>query len=252
MFDRARIILRDEHGVAMFENPARWDDLKAMSFETPARLTRGSHPSLPYAKMPEFVAELRARDAIAARALKFLILSNVRTDAVLTASWPEFDLEEAIWTVPLANLKDRAHGKEGFRVPLSARAIEIVQEMAKGRVSSFVFPGQLKGRPFSNVAFLTLLKRMNGDDNKWIDPASGKHITAHGFRASFRTWAEELAIFPHAVVEQAMGHQVGNQVERVYRRTDVLAKRRALMHAWAAYCEPLKGSNVINLCRAHS
>ena len=77
----------------------------------------------------------------------------------------------------------------------------------------------------SNMALLTLLKRMNsGADKKWIDPANGRRITAHGFRATFRTWAEEVATYPHAVIEQAMGHQVGNQVERSYRRTDVLEK----------------------------
>jgi integrase len=88
------------------------------------------------------------------------------------------------------------------------------------------------------MAFLELLKRMNAGDAKWIDPASGRMITPHGFRATFRTWAEEVATFPHAIVEQAMGHQVGNEVERAYRRTDVLLKRRELMAAWAAFCEP--------------
>ena len=63
-------------------------------------------------------------------------------------------------------------------------------------------------------------------------------ITAHGFRATFRTWAEEVATVPHAVIEQAMGHQVGTQVERAYRRTDILDKRRALMETWAQWCEP--------------
>jgi integrase len=75
---------------------------------------------------------------------------------------------------------------------------------------------------------------MNAGDVKWIDPTSGRRITAHGFRATFRTWAEEVATVPHAVVEQAMGHKVGNEVERAYRRTDLLAKRRELMDAWAA------------------
>jgi integrase len=111
----------------------------------------------------------------------------------------------------------------------------------------YVFPGQSRGAPLSNMAFLTLLKRMNAGEAKWIDPARSRPITAHGFRATFRTWAEEVATVPHAVVEQAMGHQVGNQVERAYRRTDVLDKRRELMDAWAAYCEPLAGEKVIPL-----
>ena len=103
------------------------------------------------------------------------------------------------------------------------------------------------------MALLTLLKRMNsGAEKNWIDPASGRRITAHGFRATFRTWAEEVATFPHAVIEQAMGHQVGTQVERAYRRTDVLDKRRQLMDTWAQWCEPEPSSNVVQLARANS
>jgi integrase len=246
VFEYARIRLRDDHGIAMPDNPARWDDLKAMGFEPPEKLSRGSHPSLPHARLPAFMAKLRERDAIAARALEFLILANVRTDAVLKARWDEFDLDQAMWTVPLANLKDRKHRKEGFRVPLSPRAVEIVSGMQAIRISQFLFPGHVRDKPFSNMALLTLLKRMNSvDEDKWIDPANGRPITAHGFRATFRTWAEEVTGFPHAVIEQAMGHQVGTQVERAYRRTDVLEKRRDLMEAWATYCEPAAGGNVV-------
>ena len=250
VFEHARVVLRDEHGIATQDNPARWADLKAMGFETPAKLTKGSHPSLPYNQMAGFMADLRARDAVAARALEFLILTNVRTDAVLKAAWEEFDLDQALWTVPLANLKDRKHRKEGFRVPLVARAVEIVRQMRAGRVSRFVFSGQARGKPLSNMALLTLLKRMNsGADKNWIDPASRRRITAHGFRATFTTWAEEVATFPHAVIEQDMGHQVGSQVERAYRRTDVLEKRRQLMDAWAEWCEP-KADNVLAFAKS--
>ena len=244
VFEYARIRLRDDHGIAMPDNPARWADLKAMGFEPPAQLSRGRHPSLPHERLPGFFADLRQRDAIAARALEFLILTNVRTDAVLKLKWPELDLDQAIWSVPLANLKDRKFRKEGFRVPLSARAVEIARAMEKIKVSDFVFPGQAPGKPFSNMAFLVLLKRMNATaTEKWVDPTDRRPITAHGFRATFRTWAEEVTGFPHAVIEEAMGHKVGGQVERAYRRTDVLEKRRELMTTWANYCEPRRESN---------
>src|SRR3984957_18999480 len=102
LFQRARILLRDEPGISMADdNPARWADLKAMGFEPPAQLSRGRHPSLPHERLPAFFAELRVRDAIAARALEFLILTNVRTDAVLKVTWQELDLGQAIWSVPL-------------------------------------------------------------------------------------------------------------------------------------------------------
>jgi integrase len=238
VFEHARIVLRDEHGIIIQANPARWDDLKAMGFGPPAKLSRGNHPSLPYGQVGAFMADLRVRDAVAARALEFLILTNVRTDAVLKATWDQFDLEQAVWTVPLTNLKDRKHRTQGFRVPLVQRAVEIVRQMNEARVSRYVFTGQVHDKPLSNMALLTLLKRMNLGEKKWTDPARDRPITAHGFRATFRTWAEEVATFPHAVVEQAMGHQVGTQVERAYRRTDILDKRRHLMEAWARWCEP--------------
>jgi integrase len=186
--------------------------------------------------MRPFISALRTRDAVAARALEFLILTNVRTDAVLKARWEDFDLDQSLWTVPVANLKDRKYRREGFRVPLARRAVGIVREMQKITTSEYVFPGQATKKPLSNMALLTLLRRMNVAHEKWVDAADGRPITAHGFRATFRTWAEEVTGFPHAVIEEAMGHQVGNQVERAYRRTDVLEKRRELMDAWANYC----------------
>ena len=113
VFEYARIRLRDDHGIAMPDNPARWADLKAMGYEPPTQLTRGRHPSLPHERLPGFFADLRARDAIAARAFEFLILTNVRTDAVLKVKWVELDLDQAIWSVPLANLSRRSRNQGG-------------------------------------------------------------------------------------------------------------------------------------------
>jgi hypothetical protein len=107
VFDRARVILRDEHGLTMARNPVDWSDLKALGFEAPRQLSRGRHPSLPHDQAPDFMAELRKREAVSARALEFLILTNVRTDSVLKATWDAIDFGKALWTVPLTNLKDR-------------------------------------------------------------------------------------------------------------------------------------------------
>ena len=141
VFDRARIILRDEHGIAMNRNPAEWSDLKALGFDAPRELSRGHHPSLPYDQTAEFMTDLRGREAVSARALEFLILANVRTDAVLKATWEQFDLDAALWTVPLASLKDREHRTESFRVPLSPGAVEIVREMEKRAPFALRVPG---------------------------------------------------------------------------------------------------------------
>jgi integrase len=115
--------------------------------------------------------------------------------------------------------------------------------MEAARVSQFVFPSP-SGKAFSDMATVILLKRMNSGETKWTDPADGRTIVAHGFRATFKTWCEETAHFPHSIVEEAMGHVVGGAVERAYRRTDVLEHRRKLMEAWANHCEP-KAANVV-------
>ena len=88
------------------------------------------------------------------------------------------------------------------------------------------------------MAMLTLLRRMNSPAPRWVDTATGKLITAHGFRATLKTWADEIVTFPHAVVEMTLGHAVGNAVERAYRWTDLLDQRRKFMDVWAEHCEP--------------
>lgn len=248
VFEAARIRLRDEHGIT-FANPALWADLKAMGFEAPQQLTRGRHPSLPYQQMPEFMAALREREAVAARMLEILILTNVRSGAARAATFDQFDLEAGVWSIPVANLKDKKTRKEPFRVPLSPRALEILKEMQAARVSQFVFPSPT-GKAFSDMATVILLKRMNSGEVKWTDPTDGRAIVAHGFRATFRTWAEEAVAFPHHTIEEAMGHVVGGAVERAYRRTDVLEQRRKLMAAWANHCEPSAGGNVLKFTKS--
>ena len=92
---------------------------------------------MPFDEVPEFMVALRERDGIAARALEFAILTAARSGEVFGASWGEFDLEARVWTVPAARMKA---GRE-HRVPLSARAVEILREMEQRRLSDLVFPG---------------------------------------------------------------------------------------------------------------
>jgi integrase len=136
----------------------------------------------------------------------------------------------------VAHLKDRKHRKQPFRVPLCPRALEIARDMM-ALPSAYLFPG-LRGKPLSNMAMLTVIRRMNRVENdRWVDPTYDppRPVVPHGFWATFRTWAEESTGFPHAVVEEAMGHQVAKKTERSYRRTDVLDRRRELMNAWGAH-----------------
>jgi len=101
-----------------------------------------------------------------------------------------------------------------------------------------VFPGLKPGKPLSNMAMLSVLKDMNYDESgkpRWIDPKSGRSITPHGLRATFRTWGEDAG-FSRDLLEESLGHQIGTAVERAYRRTDSFDRRRAIMQAWADFC----------------
>jgi len=167
---------------------------------------------------------------MAALALEFLILTATRTAEVIGARWSEIDLGAKVWTIPAARMKA---GRE-HRVPLSARAVEILDKALESRVGDHVFPGpataKVKDRPLSTNAFRALLIRALGTDKPPITP--------HGFRSSFRDWCGEASTFPRELAEQALAHAVGDAVEQAYRRGDALEKRRLLMDAWAAYLAP--------------
>ena len=154
------------------------------------------------------------------------------------ARWTELDLLDKTWTVPAGRMKA---GRE-HRVPLSARALAILEEMQAHRHADdgFVFPGGKAGKPLSNMAFLMLLRRMDRGD-----------LTAHGFRATFKTWASERTSFQNEIVEAALAHIVGSKVEQAYRRGDMFEKRRRLMDAWAEFCgKPVSQSAVVPLLRS--
>ncbi len=219
-------------GLRSGENPAAWrDNLKEL---LPARqkLTRGHHAALPFERVPEFVAALRRRPGLDARALEFCILTAARSGEVLGASWSEIDIDKAVWTVPARRMKA---GKE-HRVPLTERAVAILREIEPlRREDDYVFPGRKVGRPLSSMAMEMLLRRME------------VAVTVHGFRSSFRDWAGEATNFPREVAEAALAHVISNKTEAAYRRGDALEKRRAMMAAWAAYCEPREpGSTVVS------
>lgn len=200
------------------ENPARWRGHIAQILPARAKLSRGHHKAMPYAEMPAFMSALRAREAMAALALEFTILTATRTSEVLGAIWDEVDLTKAIWTIPAVRMKA---GKE-HRVPLSPRAIEIL-EATKPLGKDWLFPAD-RGGKLSSMAMSMLLRRMKLD------------CTVHGFRSAFRDWSAECTGYAHEVCEMALAHSIGNQAEAAYRRGDLFDKRRRLMADWAAYC----------------
>jgi integrase len=216
------------------ENPARWrghlDHLlpapsKAKSAKR--RVTgKGEHyAAMPFDLVPEFVAKLRAREAVAARALEFTILTAKRTTEVIGARGREFSLTDRVWTIPAGRMK----GEREHRVPLSPAAVAVLEKMGVDPVAHpdrYAFPGAKPDHPLSDMAMLNLLQHRMGHPE----------VTVHGFRSSLRDWGAERTNFPNEVLEMALAHVIDDKTEAAYRRGDLFQKRRQLAEAWAKFC----------------
>lgn len=181
--------------------------------------------ALPYAEIPAALETVRSSTAShAAKAcFRFTVLTAARSGQARGATWHEVDARAREWRIPAERMKShREH-----RVPLSDGALAVladVRPLSGGE--GLIFPSPVRhGRPMSDMT-LTKLLRDNG--------LAGR-ATMHGFRSAFRDWASEQTSAPHAVMELALAHNVGSAVERAYARSDLLAKRRHLMDAWARF-----------------
>jgi integrase len=222
------------------ENPAAWRGhldqlLPKKSQVAPVE----NFPALPYSELPAFMAKLRAKEGVSARALEFTILTVARTGDTIGATRREINKAEKLWTVPAARVK----GKKGARkrdhvVPLTKQALAVLAEVpAEG---DYIFPGGNEGAGLSNAAMSELLKGMG---------YSPEYATVHGFRSTFKDWCGDLTAYPNEMSEIAMAHTVDDKVEAAYRRSDMREKRRRMMADWAAYCggKAIGGDNVVKI-----
>ncbi|SLN09981.1 Prophage CP4-57 integrase [Roseivivax jejudonensis] len=219
-------------------NPAQWKDHLAAILPKPEKVRqKANQPSLPFTRLPSFIAALRARKpSPTSRALEFLILTAARSGEVRGATWSEIDLERGLWTIPAARMK----ASKDHRVPLSEAALAILNGSPRFAGMDLIWPGSGLKKPMSDATLAALLKKMHAADLKaggdgLVDPASGRPATPHGFRSTFRVWASEQTSHPYEMVEMALAHNVGTAVERAYNRTDMVEKRRALMDEWANF-----------------
>ncbi len=198
---------------------------KARTLLGPLKKSTRNHAAMPYRDLPAFMVQLRS-GAISAEymtrlALEFVILTAARSGEVREMPRAEVDLKKRIWVVPAERMKmDREH-----RVPLSSRAIEIVQEADRlRRESPLTFP-MSSGEPMSDMTLLAVLRRAE------------LPVTVHGFRSSFKTWAVEHEEAPDEWSELALAHADDNKTRKSYRRTDFFEQRRDLMERWAQFLE---------------
>ncbi|MEQ3729317.1 MAG: tyrosine-type recombinase/integrase [Tateyamaria sp.] len=177
------------------------------------------HKAMAWQDVPAFYADLMSRNAMAANALRFTCLTGSRTTEVLKMRWEELDFDAGVWACP----EERMKGNEEHRVPLTAQMLEIIEPL-KALRSVFIFEGQKRNHPLSNMAMLMLLRRMGVEG-----------VTVHGFRSTFRDWVSETGKGQWEVAERSLSHKVGSKVERAYARSDLLEKRRVLMEEWSRF-----------------
>jgi integrase len=214
------------------ENPATWKNNLDLEFRPRSQLQPVKpHDDLPYRDAPAFMTALRAIEGVKARGLELLILSGVRTGEICSALGEHFDLDAATWTIPPARQKTgKLTGKEHI-VPLSPAAIACLRKVE-------VVPGR-RVFDFHDRAMYRLNKQIRKD------------CSGHGWRAVLSTWANEQTDFAREIIEATLAHQVGNDVERRYRRTTWIDRRRMLLGQWADFLsgKTVEAENVVELRR---
>ena len=205
-------------GLRTGDNPARWKGNLELSLPKPSKVSKVEHyKALPYPELPKFMRELKAKTTIGAKALQFLILTAGRSGEVRGATWKEIDIAKKVWTIP----GERMKGGKQHTVPLSTAAVDLLKSLP--RDYDHIFPA-VRGGTLSDMTLAKVPRYMGHD------------VTAHGFRATFRTWAQECTSYPDEVCELALAHVNSDSTRAAYARSELIDKRRLLMADWERYC----------------
>lgn len=212
------------------ENPARWEgNLKEVLPAASKINNRKHHTALPFSGVASFMADLRKREGMAARALEFTIITASRSGEVRGMTWDEINLDSKVWTVPAERIKA---GKQ-HKVPLSAEAIKLLKALPRFEKTNHVFPSR-KGGPMSDMSLTAVMRRMGVD------------AVPHGFRSTFKDWARSCTSYPDEVSELALAHVNSDATRAAYARDELLPKRTRMMADWAKYCSnPQKSGDVV-------
>lgn len=230
------------------DNPARWKGNLDALLPKPGKVAKAdNHPALSLGDAPPWFAALRQRDGTAARALELASLCASRSGEVRGMTWDELDLDAGLWIIPGGRMKA---GRE-HRVPLTAEAVTLLRALPRFEGVPYVFAAP-RGGMLSDMSLSAVMRRMQEAEEKqgrkgWIDPRSGRPAVPHGLRSTFRDWTAERG-YDRDMAEIALAHNVGSEVERAYRRSDMLERRRIMMEAWGAFLGGAgAGGNVVAL-----
>jgi integrase len=231
------------------DNPARWAGNLKELLPPPSKVANeGNHPALALDDAPRWFAALQTREGFGARALELLALTATRSQEVRGAAWDEIDMDKALWVIPGARMKmEKEH-----RVPLSARAVALLQALPRLEGNPLVFPAA-RGGMLSDMTLSAAMKRMHEAEIAaggagFIDRTSKRPAVPHGLRSTFRDWVAERTGFPGDMAEVALAHRISNAVEASYRRGDMIEKRRRMMADWADFIAgKVRGGQVVRI-----
>lgn len=221
------------------DNPARWKGNLDAIMPKPGKVAeKDNQPALQLDDAQAWWTALRKRNGMGARALEFLTLCASRSGEVRGAQWDEFeglDGGNPMWTIPA----DRMKASKEHRVPLTPEAVALLHALPRSPESPYVFFAP-RGGELSNATLSKVMRDMQAaavakGGKGWLDRVSKRPAVPHGLRSTFRDWVAERTEYPRDMAEIALAHTVGSEVERAYRRGDMLDKRRALMADWAAF-----------------
>lgn len=240
-----------DEGHRKTDNPASAKTLEVW-IKNQRRAEAQNHPAIQQAEMTKWFSDLCKREGMAARALEFATLCASRSGEVRGATWGEIDLASRVFAIPAAKMKM----KKGHTIPLSDAALAVLKALPTFDADhmnpkALVFPAP-RGGEMSDATISAVMKRMHeakakADGKGWIDPnvlttseaedeePQPRPAVPHGLRSTFKDWATKRG-FDNILSELALAHNVGNEVEQRYRRTDLVEERRAMMNAYAAFC----------------
>lgn len=229
-------------GLRSGANPFQWTGNLEHVLAKPSRLHKVKHhAALPWQEIGAFMASLRERGGLGARALEFAILTAARTSEVLDAPWSEIDLEKKLWTIPAARMK----AQKLHRVPLTDAAVRLLKSLPRAKRSAYVFAGD-DGEPLSDMTMSKLIKDMHAADvaaggDGYLDPHSKRIATPHGTaRSCFKDWARSSTAYANEVSELALAHVDSDETRAAYARDELLPLRTKLMAEWSRYCATLR------------
>lgn len=225
---------RNQYFSREWVNPARWKDHLANRYGKPAKREINGHKYMPPESLPAFISLLREKDTNTALLLEFIALTAARAGEARLMTWDEIDADKNIWNVPAIRMK----GRVAHTVPLSPRAVEIIEEMGlRAGNKGYVFAGTVKDSAVGETMPRWLMRKM------------GVTASPHGFRKSFKTWATEAGIRDD-VSEACLAHADPNKVRAAYQMSDLMAERRNALEAWAKFCNGGHAENVLPMRRA--